>query len=450
MAERDSIGLTLSGADAAGAAHYAKALHELQCFIGDPVGSVNAAIAENPGFVMAHVLKGYLYGLSTDHEASAVARASHDTARDLPATPRERGHVAALGHLAEGRWHEAGRVLEDVTIEDPRDALGLLAGHQIDFFTGNSRMLRDRIARALPAWSEGMAGYHATLAMQAFGFEEMGDYARAEKLGRRAIDLEPRDGWAQHAVAHVMEMQCRQRDGIAWMRHNTDDWAGDSFLQVHNWWHLALFHYELGETDEALALFDAPIYGKHSTLALNMLDASAILWRLHLRGVDVGDRWAALAANWAPKARDGNYAFNDAHAMMAFVGAGLEEPARMLLDAQRQAMAGSGDNAGFTREVGHPVALAIQAFGVNDYSTVVELLRPVRSIAYRFGGSHAQRDVIDLTLIEAAFRAGDKALAGALSAERAAARPDSPLSQFFMRRATELAARQAFKAPHSG
>ena len=251
-------------------------------------------------------------------------------------------------------------MLEDVTIDEPRDALALLAGHQIDFFTGNSRMLRDRIARAMPAWSEGMAGYHATLAMQAFGFEEMGDYARAETLGRRAIELEPRDGWAQHAVAHVMEMQCRQRDGIAWMRHNTDDWAGDSFLQVHNWWHLALFHYELGETDEALALFDAPIYGKHSTLALNMLDASAILWRLHLRGVDVGDRWAALAANWAPKARDGNYAFNDAHAMMAFVGAGLEEPARMLLDAQRQAMAGSGDNAGFTRDVGHPVALGDQ------------------------------------------------------------------------------------------
>jgi tetratricopeptide (TPR) repeat protein len=389
------------------------------------------------------VLKGYLYGLSTDHEATAVALASYEAARNLAATARERGHVAALGHLAQGRWHEAGRVLEDVTIAEPRDALGLLAGHQIDFFTGNSRMLRDRIARAMPAWSKGMAGYHATLAMQAFGFEEMGDYISAEKLGRRAIDLEPRDGWAQHAVAHVMEMQCRQRDGIAWMRHNTADWAGDSFLQVHNWWHLALFHYELGETDEALALFDAPIYGKHSTLALNMLDASAILWRLHLRGVDVGDRWAALAANWAPKARAGNYAFNDMHAMMAFVGAGLDEPARLLLEAQRQAMAGSDDNADFTRDVGHPVALAIRAFGVADYSAAVELLRPVRRIAYRFGGSHAQRDVIDLTLIEAAFRAGDTALASALSAERAAARPDSPLSQFFMRRATENAAGEA-------
>jgi tetratricopeptide (TPR) repeat protein len=295
----------------------------------------------------------------------------------------------------------------------------------------------------MPAWSAGMAGYHATLAMHAFGLEEMGDYARAEAQGREAIGLESRDGWAQHAVAHVMEMQSRQRDGIIWMRSDSDRWTKESFFQVHNWWHLALFHYELGEIDEALALFDAPIYGKHSTLALNMLDASALLWRLHLRGVDVGDRWAALAANWAPKARAGNYAFNDAHAMMAFVGAGLEEPARLLLEAQRQAMAGDGDNAGFTRDVGHPVTLAIKAFGDGNYAEAVTLLRPIRSIAYRFGGSHAQRDVIDLTLIEAAFRAGETRLATALSAERAVARPDSPLSQLFVRRANELTAKTA-------
>ncbi len=173
-----------------------------------------------------------------------------------------------------------------------------------------------------------------------------------------------------------MEMQCRQRDGISWMRDNTEAWTKDSFFQVHNWWHLALFHYELGEIDQTLALFDAPIYGVHSTLALNMLDASALLWRLHLRGVDVDDRWTALAANWAPKARDGNYAFNDAHAMMAFVGAGLEEPARLLLEAQEQAMAGDGDNAGFTRDVGYPVTRAIKAFGDGDYAQTVTLLQP--------------------------------------------------------------------------
>ncbi|RJG43927.1 tetratricopeptide repeat protein [Mesorhizobium sp. DCY119] len=440
MQERDTLGLTLSGADHESLKHYQRALHELQCFVGDPVGSVNAAIEIDPGFVMAHVLKGYLYGLSTEREAMAVACKCHEAASQLGATGREQAHVTSLGHLANGRWHDAGRVLEDLTREVPRDALALQAGHQIDFFTGNAPMLRDRLAHAMPFWSSGMDGYHAILGMQAFGFEEMGDYARAEALGRAAIDLEPRDGWAQHAVAHVMEMQSRQHDGISWMRSNTDGWTRESFLQVHNWWHLALFHYDLGETDEVLALYDGPIYGARSELALNMVDASAILWRLHLGGVDVGSRWADLAASWAPKAKAGNYAFNDIHAMMAFVGAGLSEPARQLLETQREAMQASDDNAAFTRDVGHPVALALNAFGEARYDEAVQLLRPIPSIAHTFGGSHAQRDVIDLTLIEAAFRAGDASLAGKLSASRANARPASPLSQLFVKRAETLRA----------
>jgi hypothetical protein len=282
-----------------------------------------------------------------------------------------------------------------------------------------------------------MPGYHAMLGMQAFGLEEMGDYARAEKLGRTAVEIEPRDGWAQHAVAHVMEMQSRQRDGILWMRANPEAWTRESFLQVHNWWHLALFHYDLGETDQVLALYDGPIYGKPSTLALNMVDASAMLWRLHLGGVDVGARWTALAANWG-KVGAGNYAFNDVHAMMAFVGAGLDAPARALLEAQHEAMRAGDDNAAFTRQVGHPLLLAVKAFGDANYTETVRLIRPIRAIAHRFGGSHAQRDVIDLTLIEAALRSGDGALAKALAAERALARPDGPLSALLSRRAAHL------------
>jgi hypothetical protein len=437
MAVKDAFGLTFSGATEVGFSPYSQAVRELQCFIGDPVGSVDRAIAQDPDFVMAHVFKGYLFGLATEREATAVAKACHQAALPLAATAREQAHVAALGHLAGGRWHDAARILEDITIEFPLDMVALQTGHQIDFFTGNARMLRDRIGRALPSWQSGMPGYHAVLGMQAFGLEEMGDYARAEKLGRTAVEIEPRDGWAQHAVAHVMEMQSRQRDGIAWMRANPEAWTKESFLQVHNWWHLSLFHYDLGETDEVLTLYDGPIYGTPSTLALNMVDASAILWRLYLGGADVGDRWAALAANW-PKAGAGDYAFNDAHAMMAFVGAGLEAPAKTLLEAQREAMRADDDNAAFTQDVGHPLTLAIKAFGDGNYAETVRLIRPIRAIAHRFGGSHAQRDVIDLTLIEAALRSSDQALAKALAAERALARPDSPLSTLFSRRAADL------------
>jgi hypothetical protein len=223
------------------------------------------------------------------------------------------------------------------------------------------------------------------------------------------------------------------------MRSN-DQWAGDSFFQVHNWWHLALYHLEAGDVAAVLGLFDAEMGGGRSGVVLDMVDASALLWRLHLRGVDVGDRWTAVADGWADVAGAGSYAFNDAHAVMAFVGAGRRAAAEAVLAAQREAMGRADDNARFTAEVGHAVARAILAFGDGDYARTVALIRPVRSIAHRFGGSHAQRDVLDLTLVEAAIRSGERTLASALAAERHDRRHESPLSQLFVRRAQGLAA----------
>src|SRR5574338_1280012 len=208
-------------------------------------------------------------------------------------------------------------------------------------------MLRDRIARAMPAWSPAMPGYHALLGMHAFGLEETGDYEQAERQGRRCVDLEPRDGWGWHAVAHVMEMRNRPDDGIAWLAPGAQHWSTDSFFAVHNWWHLAMFHLERDEIDEVLRLFDGPIFGARSAVVLDLVDATAMLWRLHLRGVDVGDRWQAVAANWTPLAGAGTYAFNDMHAMMAFVGAGLPDAQVAVLDAQRRALGVDDGNAEF-------------------------------------------------------------------------------------------------------
>jgi hypothetical protein len=110
-----------------------------------------------------------------------------------------------------------------------------------------------------------------------------------------------------------------------------------------------------------------------------------------------------------------------AHVMMAFVGTGRDKAAAAVLEAQRAAMEGSG-NAAFTREVSYPATQAIKAFGDGNYAETIRLLRSVRSYAHRFGGSHAQRDVIDLTLVEAAERAGEQRLAAALKVERSSAR----------------------------
>jgi len=435
---RDLQNLPLTGAETASLEHYTRALHQFRCYIEDPVASVDAAIAQAPDFVMAHILKAYLHLLGTEPEAMPVARECLATARRYVANDRERAHIAAINALTEGRWHDAGRALEDVTIENPRDILALQAGHLVDFFTGNARMLRDRIARVMPAWDESVPGYHNVLAMHAFGLEETGDYANAERAGRRGIELEPRDGWAQHAVAHVMEMQSRTYDGIAWMRAAPDVWSKDSFFQVHLWWHLALYHLELGEIDEALKLFDGPIHGARSKIILELIDASAILWRLHLRGIDVESRWQSVAELWAPVATAANYAFNDVHAVMAFIGAGRHDLVDAVLRSQQAAMACGDDNATFTREVGHTVTLALRAFGRGDYSQTVRRLRAVREIAHRFGGSHAQRDLMDLTLLEASIRSGEMALARALCAERSYYRPESPLTRLLQQRSQKL------------
>jgi hypothetical protein len=419
MTIHDVHGHPLSGADARAAEHYEHALAQLRCFVGDPLAATQAALAAAPRMTMAHVLLAYLMLSSTDPAGLPAARAAHAQALALPADEREAMHVAAIGHWCEDRWFDAGRVLEDLSIRHPHDLLALQMGHQIDFFVGRSRMLRDRIARAASHWHEGMPGHHAVLSMLAFGLEECGDHARAEKTGRRAVELEPRDGWGWHAVAHVMEMQNRRADGIAWLAPNAAHWSEGSFFAVHNWWHLALFHLGLDHVDEVLALTDARVLSPAAPQVLELIDASAMLWRLQLRGVPVGDRWQRVAERWAAVGPDSTYAFNDVHAMMAFAGADRMADAERLLQAQQLALAGGGDNTLFLRDVGVPLAQAVHDFACGRFADAAEALRRTRPVAHRFGGSHAQRDLIDLTLIAAAERAGDRALADALQRERA-------------------------------
>jgi hypothetical protein len=419
MTIKDIHGHTLSGADAQAAGHYDAACALLRCYLNDPLAEAQAALARAPDMTMAHVLVAYLNLLGTEPAGLPVAREAHAAAARCLATEREAVHVAAAGALAQGQWHRAGRILEDLSIRHPHDLLSLQVGHQIDFFTGHSRMLRDRIARAESHWHAGMPGRHAVLSMLAFGLEETADYARAEKFGRLSVELEPRDGWGWHAVAHVLEMQNRRRDGIVWLTQDQPAWSEGSFFAVHNWWHLALFHLGLDQIDEVMALLDQRVLGSASPVVLDMIDASALLWRLQLRGVNVGDRWDALASRWAAVSVTSTYAFNDVHAMMAFAGADRMGDAARLLDAQQQALARGDDNVGFLNDVGLGATQAVHQVALGRHAEAADALRRVRREAAHFGGSHAQRDVLDLTLIAAAERAGDTTLADALRRERA-------------------------------
>jgi len=436
----DAQGHRVSGATAQSLQAWEQAAHEMRRMVDDPVASVERSLALAPEMTMAHVLKAWLHLLGTEPDGIPVARAACEVASRLPADDRERRHVEAARAVAEGRWREGGLRLEDLSLRYPHDTLALQAGHQVDFFRGDSRMLRERMARVLPSWDPEVPGWHAVLGMHAFGLEETGDYALAEAQGRHAVELEPRDGWAWHAVAHVHEMRSQPHAGIDWLEPARATWAQGSALATHNTWHLALFRLELGEEDAALQLYDEAIGGTGSGLVLDLVDASAMLWRLKLRGVDVRERWSALADRWQALAAASRYAFNDLHAMLAFVGADRVQPQQLVLQAQARAMQGDADNALFTREVGSPAVQAIQSFARGDFAAAAATLRGIRHHAHRFGGSHAQRDLLDLTLIEAALRGHDAPLALGLAAERLARRPHSPSAQRLAQRARALAA----------
>lgn len=430
----DAQGHPLSGASAEAAALYDRALRQFQCYSGDPVATLTEAVADSPAFVMGHAMLAWLYLTATEAAAVPPARQALKAAETLSATPREQAHLRAASAWAEGGWRLAARQLEDLGIAHPRDALALQIGHLLDFFTGDARMLRDRISRALPAWSEEVPGFHAILGMHAFGLEECGQYAQAEVSGRRAVEFERRDPWAWHAVAHVLEMQDRVDEGIGWLNADANAWSEESFFAVHNWWHLALYHLEREQIPRVLELFDGPIFGHRPQTAMDLIDASALLWRLQLRGVDVGERWTAVAEAWAPQAGAGWYAFNDVHAALAFAGAGRKDLLAEVREAQRRASAGAGDNAAFTGQVGAPLLESLLALADGDHRQAARGLRWVRPLAHQFGGSHAQRDLIDLSLIEAAIRSGDRALAEGLAGERAASKPERASTAALLRR----------------
>jgi hypothetical protein len=302
---------------------------------------------------------------------------------------------------------------------------------------GRSSGLRDHVAQILHAWDPTVPGYAQVLGMYAFGLEETGDLPRAEEAGRRAVELDPRDGWASHAVAHVMEMQGRLGEGITWVGETGAAWEADNGLAFHNWWHLALFHLDAGDTEAALAIYDRRIRPARSDVALEMIDAAALLWRVHLRGHDTGGRFASLAEDWARRIDDGYYAFNDVHALVALLGAGRGADAERLLANLERGSAGAGTNARMLREVGLPACRGLAAFARGDFAACADEILAIREGAARFGGSHAQRDLLSLTALEAALRGGLGALARSLASERTRARPANPYGWVATARALE-------------
>ena len=254
----------------------------------------------------------------------------------------------------------------------------------------------------------------------AFGLEENADYRQAEARARAALEHNPKDVWSVHALAHVFEMEGSQRNGVDFLVASASDWSA-SFFAIHNWWHRGLYHLELGEIDEALGLYDGPIRAGRSTEWLDVVDAAALLWRLSLFGADVTGRAEQLAGDIDDLVGSPVYIFNDWHAVMAFGLAGDLRRTERVIASNRHLTAPT--NAGAAGRAGLALLEAFAAFATGRPDRAIDLLIDIRPRASAVGGSHAQRDIIDLTLIAAAARAGDDALARALITERAARKP---------------------------
>jgi len=427
---KDARGLPVSCGDRAALDLHEKALREYQSYVGDPIATIEEALRLAPDFVLGHVFRATVLMTSTERRLAEQARVSVASAEALlsGANERERGLAGAARRLVDGDWDGACAAFDRVLVDHPRDAFAIQSAHLMDFFRGDALNLRNRISRVLPHWNASVPGYSYILGMHAFGLEECNQYPQAEETARRALDLERRDGWAVHAVAHVMEMQGRVDEGVEWLTSREADWAPDNGFAFHNYWHLALFHLDRQRHADALALYDTRVHPAPPEFALQLLDATALLWRLHLDGVDLGGRAGVVADNWAARldTERGFYAFNDLHAMMAFTMAGREaEAARLLADLEWSIEHGGRSNRMMAREVGLPLCRAIRAFGRQRWEDAIVDLEPVRDVAWRFGGSHAQRDVLTLTLIEAALRSGQPALARHYIAERTVHRPAS-------------------------
>lgn len=449
--KNDLRGVPVTGADTFAVRRYETALEQFQTYVGDPVATIDEALQSAPAFIAGHMLKALVLYTLTERQFVPMVSQALDAARQhaARANARELGLISATELLVAGRWDSACKAIDCVLVDNPRDALALQAGHLMDFYRGDALNLRNRISRVLPHWDVSVPGYSYVLGMHAFGLEEMNQYPEAEAAARRALSMQPKDGWAVHAAVHVMEMQGRIHEGIEFLTSRESDWAPDNAFAFHNFWHLALFYMDGAHYDRALALFDRHIHPGPATYALSLLDATALLWRLRLEGVDVDNRFDRVADDWEARldSESGFYAFNDVHAAMAFASTG-REAALSRLDLRMRDAAGNGDtNATMTREVGLPLVEGVAAFARGRYADSIAAIEPMRDHAQRFGGSHAQRDLITLTLIEAAIRDGDPARARHYVAERLVHKREGRWGQRLWSRAMSAAPGPRYSEP---
>lgn len=389
---------------------------------------LDAVIEADPDFAFAHCIDGYLRMLSSKREGTEQARRSLARARMASfvraPTQRETRHIDALEAWSRGDMRGAAAKWIAIVTDDPLDLVALKVSQFVLSYLGESVGMRDIVASVLRSWDSGLPGYGYLLGCYAYGLEEAGDYVAAETLGRRAVELNPHDIWAAHAVAHVAEMQGRRREGIAWIANGIGHWTACNNFAFHLRWHEALFRLDLEEHDRVLEVYDREVRNQQTDEYLDIANAVSLLWRLEQAEVDVGDRWRELAERARLHIDDHSLVFVDLHYLMALAAVGdADGVERFLASCAGFASDEASTEARVMADVGLPLARAVVAHRRGDYGEVVAQLMPARANVRRIGASHAQRDIFEQLLIDAAWRDKQLAVARDLLAERTALRP---------------------------
>jgi tetratricopeptide (TPR) repeat protein len=410
---QDCRGLALTTVSEHAAAAFDHAVDGYLGYRADMAGRMEALLAADPDFGLAHCLNGYLFLMGFRADTVRAARAALADARRCAGTQREKAHAEALAHWADGDPDRAVAVWDHILHDHPHDILAFRLAHFLNFWSGRVEAMLSSVLAVERHWSDSLPGFVSILACRCFAHEEAGYYLEAEHAGREAVRRDPTDLWAAHGVAHVLEMTGRRLEGIAWVEGLQQRWDGGNNLKHHLWWHQAMYHLEMGDFPKVLSLYDAgfrdlasPLTGMAPDLYIDIQNAASMLFRLGRHGVDVGDRWVELADKAEARIGDCQSAFTLPHWMMALVATGRDIAAEAMLTGLRDFAAGDQPIARLVAEIALPVTQAVLANGQGRHVQAVALMRPVLGDMYRMGGSHAQQDVLEQVFLDSALKSG--------------------------------------------
>ncbi len=411
---QDERGHPLTTRSAEAAAAIDLAVHNFLHWKADIVPKAKAALKADPEFGFGHAAMGLILHGARNIAFRPNIEASLAAARAVEAgmNERERLYVEALGAAAQGRIADSVAVYETILAHYPLDLFAQRLAQMELFWIGEMKWSADISGRITERWNAGVPSYGVHLGCRAFDLEETLHFEEAERLGRKAVDIDPSDVWGTHAVAHVLFMQGRHDEGVAWLDGLKGNWADANQIQLHLWWHRCLFHLERGEFDAAIHIYDAwvrnrelPLLKSMPDLYIDMQNGASMLLRLELRGVAVGGRWDELAELTLKRLEDHTSPFTSAHFAAILAATGRFAEAGKLVQSMREFATQDRGTLGPRYGVAAiPAAEAAIAHRKGDHQRVVDLLMPSRQMLWQMGGSHAQRDLFFLLLADSALK----------------------------------------------